>query len=116
MAAITCWSLSDDTKVIAKPLVPKRPARLHNRVSVTANSERKHDAPDTVKVAVSIGRAIVVYDDVYTLDIDTTTENVCCNKDTLLKGLEGGVTSDTNERTLVESLRQTITRYSPLFL
>ena len=48
-----------------------------------------------MKVAVSVRRAIVVHYDVDTLDIDTTTEDVGSDEDTLLERLEGGVASNT---------------------
>lgn len=41
-----------------------------------------------MKVAVRIRWAIVVNDDVYTLNIDTTPENVRRNQNALLKRLE----------------------------
>ena len=50
-----------------------------------------------MKVAVSVRRAVVVDDDVHTLDIDTTAKNVGGHEDTLLEGLEGGVARDTEE-------------------
>ena len=48
-----------------------------------------------MKVAVSVGRAIVVDYDVDTFNIDTTTEDVCGDEDTLLKRLERRVALDT---------------------
>lgn len=48
-----------------------------------------------MQVAVCVGRRVVVDDNVDTLDIDTTTEYVCGNEDTLLKGLERSVAGDT---------------------
>lgn len=53
--------------------------------------------PDAVKVAVGIRRTIVVDDDVDTLDIDTTTEDVGSDQDTLLERLEGSVSRDTED-------------------
>ena len=54
--------------------------------------------PNTVKVAVSVGRAVIVDDDVDTLNINTTTEDVGSDQDTLLKRLEGSVSRDTDNR------------------
>ena len=48
-----------------------------------------------MEITVGIVRAIVVDYNVYTLHIDTTTENVGSDKNTLLECLEGGVTRDT---------------------
>ena len=54
--------------------------------------------PNTVKVAVSVGRAIVVDYDVDTFNINTTTEDICGDEDTLLKRLEGSVPRDAKHR------------------
>lgn len=48
-----------------------------------------------MEVAVCISRSIVVDDDVYTLHIDTTTEDIRSNEDTLFELLERGVPLDT---------------------
>lgn len=48
-----------------------------------------------MEVAVGVRRAVVVDDNVHTLDIDTTTEDVSGDEDTLLESLEGGVARDT---------------------
>ncbi len=48
-----------------------------------------------MEVAVSVGRAVVVDHDVNTLHIDTTAEDIGCNKDTLLERLERRVAGDT---------------------
>ena len=93
MAAITCWSLSEETKVIARPLVPKRPARLHTGLARDATPQTKRSyVPDTVEIAVCVRRTIVIDDDVDTLNIDTTTEDICRDENTLLEGFEGRVT------------------------
>ena len=44
-----------------------------------------------MEVTISIRRAVVVDDDVHTLDIDTTTEDVGGDQDALLERLEGSV-------------------------
>ena len=51
--------------------------------------------PDTMQIAVSIRRTIVVDDDVHTLHIDTTAENVSSDEDTLLEGFESRIAVDT---------------------
>ena len=48
-----------------------------------------------MQVAVGITGAVIVDDNVHTLDVDTTTEDIRCNKDTLFECLEGGVAVDT---------------------
>lgn len=50
-----------------------------------------------MKVAVSIRRAIVVDDDINTLDVDTATEDISGNKDTLLEIFESGISVDTGK-------------------
>ena len=47
-----------------------------------------------MEITIGIGRAIIVDDDVDTLDIDTTTEDVGSDQDTLLERLEGRVARD----------------------
>ena len=51
-----------------------------------------------MKVAVSVGRAIVVDYDVDTFNINTTTEDICGDEDTILKRLEGSVPRDAKHR------------------
>jgi hypothetical protein len=47
-----------------------------------------------MQIAVSIRWAVVIDDDVDTLYIDTTAKDICRNKNTLLKSLEGCVSID----------------------
>ena len=51
--------------------------------------------PNTMQIAVSIRRTIVVDNDIDTLYINTTTENIGSDKNTLLECLESGVAVDT---------------------
>ena len=53
-----------------------------------------------MQVTIGIGRAIVVNDDIHSLDIDTATEDVCCNEDAFLESLERSVTVDTVYRSI----------------
>lgn len=48
-----------------------------------------------MEVAVGIRRAVVVDDDVHSLNIDSTAEDIRSNKYSLLEGLEGGIAVDT---------------------
>jgi hypothetical protein len=48
-----------------------------------------------VKVRIGIRRSIIVHDDVHSLDIDTATEDIGGNEDSLFEGLEGGISTDT---------------------
>jgi hypothetical protein len=45
-----------------------------------------------MKVAVGVRRAVVVDDDVDSFNINATTKDVGCDKDTLFEGLESSVT------------------------
>jgi hypothetical protein len=47
-----------------------------------------------MQITISIGRTIVVNDDIDSLDINTATEDVCCNEDALFECLEGSVAVD----------------------
>lgn len=53
------------------------------------------DSPDTVEITVCIRRAIIVDDDVDTLNINTTPEDISGHKNTLLEGFERRVAVDT---------------------
>lgn len=58
-----------------------------------------------MQVRVRIRGGIIVDDDVYSLDIDTTTEDIGGNKDTFFESLERGITSDTKQNYQVSSHR-----------
>jgi hypothetical protein len=60
-----------------------------------ARNEGKWHVPNTVQVAICITRSVVVDDDIDSLDIDATAEDVSGDKDTLLEVLELRVTGDT---------------------
>jgi hypothetical protein len=45
-----------------------------------------------MKVAVGVRRAVVVDDDVDPFNVNATTEDVGCDKDTLFEGLERSLT------------------------
>jgi len=91
MASITCRSPSEDTKVIAKPLVPNRPARLGRmlRKELIGLFLPRH-SPNIVKILVGIKGSIIVDDDVNPLNVNATTQNVGSDKDTFFKSLERG--------------------------
>ena len=61
-----------------------------------------------MKIAVCVRRAVVVDDDIHTLDINTTPEDISRNEYTLLERLERGVAVDT---TCNVSLARPILRY-----
>ena len=48
-----------------------------------------------MKVRVGIRGGIIVDNNVYSLDVNTATENVGSNKDALFEGLERGITTYT---------------------
>lgn len=90
MVAITCWSASDDWNVMARPFVPNRPARLKSELDQTRDivARNRCHLPNAMEVAVGIRRAIVVDDDVDTLNINTTSENIRGDENTLLECFE----------------------------
>jgi len=92
MEDITCWSLSDDTNVIASPLVPNRPARLWTHKH--EGNQEKYHVPNTVQVAVCIRRAIIINDDINSFNVDTTAEDVSGNKDAFLECFKGRIATD----------------------
>jgi hypothetical protein len=51
-----------------------------------------------VEVAISIGRTIVIHDDVDPFHINPPTKDIGSNENTLLERLEGGVALDTINR------------------
>ena len=57
--------------------------------------ESLNDVPDTMEVTVSVSRAVVVDYNVDTFHINTTTENIGSDKNTLLECLESSVAVDT---------------------
>ena len=104
MEDITCWSLSDDTNVIASPLVPNRPARLlaHKH---QGNVKKKTHVPNAVQVAIRIRRAIIINDDINSFNIDATAKDVSGNKDALLECFEGGITADSKVKGWLTSVK-----------
>lgn len=60
--------------------------------------------PDTVEVAVRVRRAVVVDNDVHALNIDTTTEDVGGDEDTLFECFERLVALDATAN--IEQLRK----------
>lgn len=51
--------------------------------------------PDTVQIAVSLGRRIIVHNNIDTLNIDTAAEDIGGDQDALFKVFEGLVAVDT---------------------
>ena len=47
-----------------------------------------------MQIAVSIRRRVIIYDNVHSFDINTTSEYIGSNKNTFVKGFEGGVSVD----------------------
>ena len=56
-----------------------------------------------MKVSVGLGGSIIVDDDVYPLNINTTTEDVSSHEDAFFKSLERGVSADTKRSYQVTS-------------
>src|SRR5258708_2233567 len=82
-------SVAFETKVKARPLVPKRPARLPwMKFKLVVEASRKRYEPNTVQVAICVARGVIVDDNIYSLDVDATTENIGGDQDTFLEVLE----------------------------
>ena len=56
--------------------------------------------PNTVQITISVRRAIIIDDDVHSLDINTTAEDISSDQNTFLKSFEGGVSADSIEGVL----------------
>ena len=48
-----------------------------------------------MEITVSIRRTVIIYNDVDTFHVNASSENISCDKDTLLECFEGGVALDT---------------------
>ena len=48
-----------------------------------------------MQITVSVRRTIIIDDDVHTLDINTTTENISSNQNTFFECFEGRVSANT---------------------
>ena len=66
------------------------------------NEQKNDDIPNTMQITVCIRRTIIVNDDIYAFDINTTTKNICGDKDTFFKSLECRITTDTEKDTLAQ--------------
>jgi len=64
----------------------------------TTSSETA-SSPHTMKIAIWSIRHIVIYDDVDSFDVDSSTENVCGDTDSLVEVFETLVASDTTKST-----------------
>jgi hypothetical protein len=95
---MTCWSLSEETKVIAKPFVPNRPARLEHGtdMKIQKPQESREVVPNAVQITIGIRRTVIVDDNVDSLNVDTTTKNIRCDENTFFKCLKGSVAVDTD--------------------
>ena len=56
-----------------------------------------------MEVGVSIGRSIIVDDDVHPLNVNSTAKDVSGDKDTFFESLERGVSADTKRSCQVSS-------------
>jgi hypothetical protein len=68
-----------------------------------------------MKVAVGLAGCVIVDHNVHALDIDTTSKDVCCNKDSLFEVFERLITVDAVLR-MSKSFRSRTAGHSPLFL
>jgi len=66
------------------------------------NEQENDDIPNTVQITVCIRRTIIVNDDIYSFDINTTTKDIRGDKDTFFKSLECRITTNTETDTLTQ--------------
>lgn len=82
----TSVSASLETNEMAVEYEQRKSARSRT-LTQTLGTETTGSA-DSVEVRVGVGRSVVVDDDVDSLDVDTSAEDVSGDENTLLKGLE----------------------------
>ena len=51
-----------------------------------------------MQITVRVRRTVIIDDNVHSLDINTTAEDISSNQNTFLEGFEGGVSTDAIER------------------
>lgn len=88
------WSASDAMNVMARPLVPNRPARLHEEISLRFLHFPRVYLPDPMQITIGVRRWVIINDNVNALHIYPSSENIRCYQNSLLKILELLVTRD----------------------
>lgn len=99
---------------MASPLVPKRPARLVDRHLDNNVDSGRQCVPNTVEVAVSIRRTVIIHHDVDPFHINPPTKNIGSDENTLLECFEGRVALDTIDGD--ENIIITLIGYVPFLL
>ena len=66
------------------------------------HGRRYRDVPDTMEIAVSVRRAIVIHDDIDALNINTAPKDVRSDQDTGFEQLESLVTFDSTTGSLLD--------------
>jgi hypothetical protein len=79
----TSLSVSEVTKEIARPLVPKRPALINKQ-----KKKRRNLPSDSVQISVFALGHVVVNDNVDSLKINTSAKNISRHHDRLFVSLE----------------------------
>jgi hypothetical protein len=71
-----------------------------------------------VQITISVRRAVIIDDDVHSLNINTTAEDISSDQNTFLKCFEGGVSADSIEETILDIILQNTkkTLHAPFFL
>ena len=69
-----------------------------------------------MQVTVSIRRAVIIDDDVHSLDINTTAEDISSDQNTFLEGFEGGVPADSIEGRNLRDNSSSKKLHAPLIL
>jgi hypothetical protein len=66
------------------------------------NEQGNYDIPNAMQITVCIRRTIIVNDDIYSFDVNTTTKDIRGDKDTFFKSLECRITTDTETDILTQ--------------
>lgn len=103
---MSLYWVSFETKEMARPFVPNRPAfqnftQIHAQLYYPQENHSRTSTANTMQVRISravhaehrrlavlVVWHVIVDDDVHTLNVNASTEDVRCHKDTLLEILE----------------------------
>lgn len=69
-----------------------------------------------MQVTVSVRRAVIIDDDVHSLDINTTAKDISSDQNTFLEGFEGGVSTDSIEGRNLKDNSSSKWLYTPFLL
>ena len=69
-----------------------------------------------MQITISVRRAVIIDDDVYSLNINTTAEDISSDQNTFLEGFERGVSADSIEGRNLRDNSSSKKLYAPLIL